>query len=145
MKWIRKEMKQNHQAGKSGHRRAPAAKKSERGRGRGGGGGRGRGRGGGGGGERERTHTHVRIRASICIRTHIRAYIYAHPWVWTNTFEGHAHKHACVCVRTCVPRRFYRACMLACIYVDTGIYTQTYEDIHRYGYTCSYVQIRRYP
>lgn len=144
MKSIRKEMKQNHQAGKSGHRRAPAAKKSERGRGRGGGGGRGRGRGGGGG-ERERTHTHVRIRASICIRTHIRAYIYAHPWVWTNTFEGHAHKHACVCVRTCVPRRFYRACMLACIYVDTGIYTQTYEDIHRYGYTCSYVQIRRYP
>ena len=90
-------------------------------------------------------HTHVHIRVYICLHRHIRVYIYVHPCVYTNTFEGHAHIHACVRVRTWMPRRFYSACRLGCMYVDTGIYTHTYPDTHRHEYRCSYVQIHRYP
>lgn len=111
MKSIRKEMKQNHQAGKSGHRRAPAAKKSERERERRRGRERERERGRGRGRERERIHTCVYARPYVYARIFAPIYTRTHGYGQTRSKGMLTNTHVSVCARVCLGVSTVRVCL----------------------------------
>ena len=78
--------------------------------------------------ERERARAHMCIYTRTDVYGHTFASIYTctHAYKQVRTKGMHAHVRACVCVCMYMPRRVSCACMLACMYVCTGIYRHTY-------------------